>query len=73
MKRSAWVEVEGTEIGAATIHNTFDLDGEFQTKLDFSKPTQEKVAALISMGVLLLDEVSMSPRPPIRAGRCARR
>ena len=42
--------------------NTFfqqELDGEYKTKLDFAKLTSPKVAELIAMEVLLLDEFSM--------------
>ena len=37
----------------------FELDGEYKTKLDFAKLTSPKVAELIAMEVLLLDEFSM--------------
>ena len=37
----------------------FELDGEYHTKLDFGKTTSPKVAELIAMEVLLLDEFSM--------------
>ena len=46
-------------MSATTLHNMFDLDGEYKTKLDFSKLTSPKVAALIALEVFLLDEVSM--------------
>ena len=36
----------------------FELDGEYKTKLDFAK-VQGKVAEIVKMKVLLLDEVSM--------------
>ena len=41
------------------MHNTFDFDGSYASKLDFSKTSSDKVRALISLQVLLLDEVSM--------------
>ena len=41
------------------MHNTFDFDGSYESKLDFSKTSSDKVRALISLQVLLLDEVSM--------------
>ncbi len=53
------IEVEGTQVGASTLHNTFDFDGSHESKLDFSKRTAERVNALIALDVLLLDEVSM--------------
>ena len=37
----------------------FELDGEYKTKLDFGKTASPKVAELIALEVLLLDEVSM--------------
>ena len=37
----------------------FDLDGAYESKLDFSRLATEKVAALVSLQVLFLDEVSM--------------
>ena len=43
---------------AVTIHSLFDFDNEYKTKIDFSKQTQN-VADLLSLEVLLLDEVSM--------------
>ncbi len=36
----------GTQVGASTLHNTFSFDGSYTSKLDFSKTTTEKVAAL---------------------------
>ena len=56
---SANIEIEKTEVAATTIHNLFDFDNEYKTKLDFSKLTQAKVATLMMLDVLLLDEVSM--------------
>ena len=56
---AANVEIEGTEVSATTIHNLFDLDEEYTSKLDFAKVSQSKVAALIQLQVLMLDEVSM--------------
>ena len=51
------IELPGTAIGASTLHALFDLDGDGESKLDFSKTTMEKVAALIRLKVLFLDEV----------------
>ena len=36
-----------------------DLDCDLKTKLDFAKPGHPKVAALLALEVLLIDEVSM--------------
>ena len=56
---AANVEIAGTEVSATTVHNLFDFDQDYTSKLDFAKVTQTKVAALIKLAVLLLDEVSM--------------
>ena len=56
---AANVEIEGTQVSATTVHNLFDFNNERVSQLDFSKVTQAKVAALIQVRVLLLDEVSM--------------
>jgi len=56
---AASIEIEGTDVGASTIHALFDLDGDFQSKLDFAKPDHPKVKALLDMKMLLLDECSM--------------
>jgi len=37
----------------------FEFDGEFKTRLDFSKLAGEKVSALMALEVLLLDEVTV--------------
>ena len=55
---AANVEIEGTDVSAATIHTLFDLDTEFKSKLDFAKLSNTRVADLMSMAVLLLDEAS---------------
>ena len=49
-------EKKGTSICAATLHNVFDLDSDYQSNLDFSKPGVEKVGSILSMKALLLDE-----------------
>ena len=53
------MEIEKTEVSATTIHNLFDFNSEYVSKLDFAKVTHAKVAALSRLQVLLLDEVSM--------------
>ena len=46
-------------MNATTLHALFDLDGEtYQTKLDFSQKSQ-RVIDILSLDVLLMDEVSM--------------
>ena len=53
---AANVEIEGTDVSAATIHTLFDLDTEFKSKLDFAKLSNTRVADLMALDVLLLDE-----------------
>jgi len=60
---AANIDLDGTDVGAQTIHSLFDLDGEMTTKLDFAKVDDPKVAALLSMSVLLIDEFSMIDEP----------
>ena len=52
------MEINGTAVSATTLHNLFEFDGEYKTKLDFAK-VQGKVADLMKTKVLLLDEISM--------------
>ena len=49
----------GTDVGASTIHALFDLDGAFQSRLDFARFDNPKVKSLLDMQMLLLDECSM--------------
>ena len=56
---AANIEEPGTLVSASTLHNTFGFDGEYESKLDFSKTTDQKVAELIALQLLLMDEVSM--------------
>ena len=53
---AANVEIEGTNVSAATIHTLFDLDTEFKSKLDFAQLSNTRVADLMALDVLLLDE-----------------
>lgn len=52
---AANVEIEGTDVCAYTLHALFDLDGEFQSRLDLSKLDSEKTKQLMTLDVLLLD------------------
>ena len=54
---AANVEVENTDVAATTIHALLELDGELHSRLDFSRLDDDKVALLMSLQVLLLDEV----------------
>ena len=58
---AANIEIEGTDICAATLHSVFDLDGKYESKLDFSKPGIDKVAAIMKMKVAAF--VCVSSRP----------
>lgn len=54
---AANIEVDGTDIAATTIHALFEFDAELQTKLDFARADNKKVALLTELQLLLLDEV----------------
>ena len=56
---AANVEIEKTDVCAQTIHSLLDFDGEYNSKLDLGKTQHPKVAMLLALKVLLLDEVSM--------------
>ena len=51
---AANIEIEGTDICAATLHSVFDLDGVYESKIDFTKPGADKAAAILKMKVLLM-------------------
>ncbi len=51
---------QGADVAASTIHNMLELDNEYASKLDFTQLANPKVAALMSMQVLLLDEAGLS-------------
>ena len=61
---AANIEIEKTAVTATTIHNMFEFDGEYKSRLDFAKLTNAKVADLITMEVLLLDEAPPTHRVP---------
>ena len=73
LQAAANIEIEGTDISASTLHNTFDIDAEGKPNLDFSKPALDKVAAVLNMKVLFLDEAAvrlcMSSRAGVRGCR----
>ena len=48
---AANIEIDGTDICAATRHSVFDLDGKYESKLDFTKPGIDKVGAIMKMKV----------------------
>ena len=50
---AANIEIDGTDICAATLHSVFDLDGKYESKLDCTKGT-DKVAAILKMKARLL-------------------
>ena len=53
---AANVEIEGTDVAATTIHAMLDMDTDLKTKLDFAKVGHNKVAALLALEVLFIDE-----------------
>ena len=55
------IEIESTDVCAATLHKTFDLDADYQSNLDFSKPGVDKVSSILDMKVLFLDEARPQP------------
>ena len=65
---AANIEIEKTAVTATTIHNMFEFDGEYKSRLDFAKLTNAKVADLITMEVLLLDEALHPPFTPEPSG-----
>jgi hypothetical protein len=60
---AANIDLSGTDVSASTIHSLFDLDGEMITKLDFAKVDTPKVAVLLAIQVLMIDEFSMLDEP----------
>ena len=60
---AANIDLPGTDVAANTIHSLFDLDGEMTTKLNFAKADDPKVAILLGLQVLLIDEFSMIDEP----------
>ena len=50
------IEIERTNVRATTIHQLFEFDNEFKTKIDFTRQVQS-VVELLNLDVLLLDEV----------------
>ena len=53
---AANVEIEGTDVAATTIHAMLDMDTDLKTKLDFAMVGDNKVAALLALEVLFIDE-----------------
>ena len=56
------IEVDRTTVSACTLHSMLELESDrdgTRSKLDFSKSGTEKVAALLRLKVLLLDEVRL--------------
>ena len=56
---AANIEIEGTDVTAITIHNMFEMGADYKSKLDFTKLSNSKVAALVMMQALLIDEAGM--------------
>ena len=55
-KAAANIEIELTDVCAATLHTTFDLDADYKSNLDLSKPKVHKASSILDMKVLFLDE-----------------
>lgn len=56
------IELDKTSVSACTLHSMLELESDrdgTRSKLDFSKSGTEKVAALLRLKVLLLDEVRL--------------
>ena len=49
----------GTDVQATTIHALMELDCEMKSKFDFASPGHPKVAAMLALEVLFINEVSM--------------
>ena len=49
----------GTDVQATTIHALLEHDYDWKSKLDLAKTGHQKVAALLDLEVLFIDEVSM--------------
>ena len=49
----------GTDVQATTIHALLEHDYDLKSKLDLAKTGHPKVAALLALEVLFVDEVSM--------------
>ena len=56
---AANIEIDGTDICAATLHSVFDMDSHYKSNLDFAKPGVDKVAAILNMKVLFIDEAQL--------------
>ena len=63
------VEIDGTDVSASTIHAMLDLDTDLKSKLDFAKQSDDKVAALMALEVLFVDEVSQALRSTLSSLR----
>ena len=66
---AANVEINGTDVSASTIHAMLDLDIDLKSKLDFAKQSNDKVAALMALEVLFVDEVSQALRSTLSSLR----
>ena len=56
---AANITVDGTDVGATTVHHLFDLKPDLDTNLDFAKGDNPKLQQLAKMDVLFVDEFSM--------------
>ena len=56
---AANIGIEGCDVSACTLHYAFDLDGQTKSKLDFAKVSNTKVAEIMTLDVLFMDEVGV--------------
>ena len=56
---AANVEIPKTDVAAVTLHKLSEFDGEYASRMDFSKLTHSGVRDLLLLQILLLDEISM--------------
>ena len=56
---AANIDIEGCDVSACTLHYAFDLDASTKSKLDFAKLSNTKVAQIMSLDVLFMDEAGV--------------
>ncbi len=56
---AANIGIEGCGVNACTLHYAFDLDGQTKSKLDFARLSNTKVAEIMTLDVLLMDEAGV--------------
>ena len=56
---AANIGIDGCDVSACTLHYAFDLDASTKSKLDFAKLSNTKVAEIMTLDVLFMDEVGV--------------